>query len=36
MRTKQDDLQPQDGESEEDFLYRCIDELGDEDACQVI
>jgi len=33
---KQADIEPEDGESEEDFLDRCIDELGDEDACQVI
>ena len=35
--TKQDDdLQPQEGESEDDFIDRCVDAIGDEDACQVI
>jgi HK97 family phage prohead protease/HK97 family phage major capsid protein len=37
MRVKQDDdLQPDDGESYDDFMDRCMDELGDEDACQLI
>jgi HK97 family phage prohead protease/HK97 family phage major capsid protein len=37
MRTKQDDdLQPDDGENYDDFMDRCVGEIGDEDACQVI
>jgi HK97 family phage prohead protease len=34
MKTKQPE--PEDGESEDDFLERCTDELGDEAACQII
>src|SRR6516225_5632255 len=34
--TQDDDLQPEDGESEDDFIDRCVDAIGDEDACQVI
>lgn len=30
------DLEPEDDESEDDFLDRCIDEIGDEDVCQLI
>jgi HK97 family phage prohead protease/HK97 family phage major capsid protein len=36
-RNKQDEtLEPELGESEDDFMDRCMDELGDEDACQAI
>ena len=33
---RQDDLEPDDDESYEDFMDRCGDELGDDDACQMI
>ena len=37
LRTKQDaDIEPQDGESEDDFIDRCVGELDDEDVCQRI
>jgi HK97 family phage prohead protease len=37
MKTKQTKQpEPDDGESYDDFMSRCEDELGDEDACQVI
>jgi HK97 family phage prohead protease/HK97 family phage major capsid protein len=35
MKTKQSDIEPDDGESYEDFMDRCGDEL-DDDACQMI
>src|SRR6516165_2085020 len=36
-RRKQDgDIEPEAGESEDDFMDRCMDEIGDEDACQTI
>ncbi|MCP3471411.1 phage major capsid protein [Bradyrhizobium sp. CCGUVB1N3] len=34
-RVKQD-IEPDDGETYEDWMDRCLDELGDEDACQLI
>jgi HK97 family phage prohead protease len=36
MKTKQDDLEPEDDETYEDFMDRCTDELGNEDACQTL
>jgi HK97 family phage prohead protease len=37
LRTMQDDdIEPQDGESEDDFMDRCVGELDDEDVCQRI
>ena len=33
-RTKQ--IEPEDDESQEDFIDRCTDEIGDEDVCQMI
>jgi HK97 family phage prohead protease len=35
-KLERQDLEPEDDESEEDFLDRCTDEIGDEDACQLI
>jgi HK97 family phage prohead protease/HK97 family phage major capsid protein len=35
MKTKQD-IEPDDDESYEDFMDRCSDEIGDDDACQLI
>lgn len=35
--TKQgDELEPDNGESYQDFMDRCVDEIGNEDACQII
>jgi HK97 family phage prohead protease/HK97 family phage major capsid protein len=34
-RRKQD-IEPEAGESEDDFMDRCMDEIGNEDACQTI
>jgi HK97 family phage prohead protease len=30
------DIEPEDDESEDDFMERCTDEIGDEDVCQII
>ncbi len=30
------DIEPEDDETQEDFLDRCMDEIGDEDVCQLI
>jgi HK97 family phage prohead protease len=30
------DLEPEDDESEDDFMERCVDEIGDDDVCQII
>ena len=35
-RQQRQDLYPDDDESYEDFLDRCVDELGDEDVCDLI
>ena len=35
-RDNGDDLSPDDDESYDDFLDRCLDEIGDDDACQVL
>lgn len=36
LQDKQIDIEPEDDESEEDFIDRCTDEIGDEDVCQFI
>ena len=36
VQQRQDDLEPDDDESYEDFMDRCQDETGDEDVCQMI
>lgn len=33
---RQKQIEPEDDESQQDFLDRCIDEIGDEDVCQLI
>jgi HK97 family phage prohead protease len=30
------DLEPEEDESEDDFMERCIDEIGDDEACQIL
>ena len=30
------DIEPDDDESHDDFICRCLDEIGDEDVCQLI
>ena len=34
--TQRGDLEPDDDESEDDFMERCTDEIGDEDVCAII
>ena len=35
-RDNGDDLSPDDDESYDDFMDRCSDAIGDDDACQVL
>jgi HK97 family phage prohead protease/HK97 family phage major capsid protein len=35
-KAQRQDIEPDDGESFEDFMDRCTDEVGDEDVCQII